>query len=372
MLQHLIKPTIATASVISLLLLSACNSGSKQDIESFIAEELNGLLINKNRQVAAVAIVSGEHTYQAFFGQLPNGEKPNSNTLFEIASITKTYTGLLLAQAVLDNKVVLDEDIRTYLGYDGYQNLQYSNTPITLRHLATHRSGLPQDFSYTPEDRKNGRVFEKIASYSKQQFFSDLSQYQLTSEPGDEYRYSNVGTVLVGYLLEKVYERPLSALVAEFITNKSGEQDTQFRLNAAEAAEITVGIDGQGKQQPLLSRYSSAEGGLTTSAASMTHYMRYLLNASSPEIALSQTLLAGSGRGHGHAFYWNTYQQNSNQPMYYLSGGSMGSSAWLVIYPKQQLGVFIVTNLAAGGIQEDLNDISNEIFERYQQGLKEI
>lgn len=104
----------------------------------------------------------------------------------------------------------------------------------------------------------------------------------------------------------------------------------------------------------------------------MKHYMRYLVNSPSQVVALSQTLLAGNGSGHGHAFYWNTYQQNSHQPMYYLSGGSMGSSAWLAIYPKQQLGVFIVTNLAAGGIQEDLNDISNEIFERYQQGLKEI
>ena len=56
--------------------------------------------------------------------------------------------------------------------------------------------------------------------------------------------------------------------------------------------------------------------------------------------------------------------------MYYHSGGSMGSSAWLAIYPKQQMGIFIVTNLAAGGIQEDLNDISNEIVERYQQALQ--
>ena len=48
----------------------------------------------------------------------------------------------------------------------------------------------------------------------------------------------------------------------------------------------------------------------------------------------------------------------------------MGSSAWLAIYPKQQMGIFIVTNSAAGGIQEGLNDISNEIVERYQQALQ--
>ena len=119
---------------------------------------------------------------------MQSGEKPNSDTVFEVASITKTYTGLLLTQAVLDEKVQLDEDIRTYLDYDGYENLQYSNTPITLRHLATHRSGLPQDFSYTSEDRRNGRAFEKIATYSQQQFFVDLGQYQLSSEPGEEYR----------------------------------------------------------------------------------------------------------------------------------------------------------------------------------------
>lgn len=123
----------------------------------------------------SIAIVSGQHNYQNHFGQFPNGTKPGHETIFEIASITKTYTGLLLAKAVTDKKVKLDDDIRTYFGPDSYQNLQYLNQPITLRHLATHKSALPQDFAFTREEFKSGRAFELILNYSKSQLFEELA-----------------------------------------------------------------------------------------------------------------------------------------------------------------------------------------------------
>lgn len=351
----------------SIIFLTACNNENKLDFDSFVEQQLSELLISENAQVASIAVVSDNYHYQKHFGQFADGTKPNGDTVYEIASITKTYTGLLLAKAVKDRKVQLDEDIRVYLDGENYLNLQYSGTPITLRHLATHRSALPQEFAFTREDISAGKAFELLSNYSDATFFEDLRSYQLTSSPGDRYQYSNVGTELVRYILESVYKQPFSMLVAKFITDKSGEAQTKFRLTRDEISKITKGTDSQGELAPLLSPYSYAEGGLTSTVSSISSYMHYLLNSSSAEVALSQTILAGSHRAHGHAFFWNTYKYGSDKPMFYHSGGSIGSSSWLALYPKQRLGIFIVTNVAAGNTQEKLNDISNAIVDKYEQ-----
>ena len=72
---------------------------------------------------------------------------PDNQTIYEIGSITKTFTGTLLAQALLDKKISLDDDIRKYLP-EKYPNLEYENQPILVKHLANHTSrleGFPTD-----------------------------------------------------------------------------------------------------------------------------------------------------------------------------------------------------------------------------------
>lgn len=83
------------------------------------------------------------HVYN--YGTVKKGEHilPTSNTYYEIGSIIKTFTSRLLAKAVVDKKVSLDDDVRKYLQGD-YANLQYKNHPIRLRDLASYTSALPQ------------------------------------------------------------------------------------------------------------------------------------------------------------------------------------------------------------------------------------
>ena len=156
-------------------------------------------------------------------------------------------------------------------------------------------------------------------------------------------------------------------LIDEFITSKSGEEHTKLRRTSVEISKITQGTNGEGKLVPLLSPYSFAEVGLTSTTRSISRYMRYLLNSSATEVTLSQTLLEGSKSWHGHAFFWNTYKYDSTMPKVYHSGGSIGTSSWLALYPKQRLGIFIVTNIASSNTQGQLNDIADEIISKYQE-----
>nr|WP_225740708.1 MULTISPECIES: serine hydrolase domain-containing protein [Pseudoalteromonas] len=356
-----------------MAVLASCASYDAINFESNTKAEITEFIDDNPGQVVSISVVDAENTYQYHLGTLRNGDTPDNQTIYEIASITKTYTGLVVAKAIQDGKVELDKDIRHYLKNNEYKNLELSNQYITLRHLMTHTSGLPQEFAYNSEDKAKGVAvaFEKMSNYSRDNYFEDLKKVKLNSIPGEDYLYSSVGTNLAGYILESVYQKPFALLVSEFITAKSKEQHTKFRGTHFKPGEITVGIR-DGEQVPLSSAYSFAGGGLTTNVESITQYIQHQLSAE-PEVAISHQLLNESWTGHGMAFFWYTNNYDSNEQVLYHSGGSMGTSSWLAIYPKKKIGIFIATNVAGKNTQPKLEAISNKVFDHlieYKKALK--
>ncbi len=355
-----------------MTVLASCKNHDAINFESNTKADIIEFIDGNVGQVVSISVVDSENTYQYHLGTLSNGNTPNNQTLYEIGSITKTYTGLVVARAILDGKVELDKDIRHYLKNNEYKNLELSNQHITLRHLMTHTSGLPSIFAYSDEDKAKGIAFEKISKYSRDDYFDDLKKVKLNSIPGEDYQYSSVGTNLAGYILESVYQKPFELLVSEIITTKSGEQHTKFRRTNSEVSEITIGLDGKGNQMPLASAYWFADGGLTSNLESVTHYIQHQLS-SEPEVAMSHQLLDDSWTGHGMAFSWYTNNYDSNEQILYHSGGTMGTSSWLAIYPKKNIGIFMVTNFTDGNTQPKLEAISEKIFDyltAYNKALK--
>ena len=345
-----------------MTVLVSCKNYDAISFESNTKSEIIEFIDGNVGQVVSISIVDAENIYEYHLGKLSNGDIPNNQTVYEIGSITKTYTGLVAAKGILDGKVELDKDIRHYLKNNEYENLELSNQYITLRHLITHTSGLPKDFAYSSEDKAKGIAFEKMSKYSRDNYFDDLKKVKLNSTPGEEYQYSSAGTNLVGYILESVYQKPFELLVSEIITTKSEEKHTKFRGINFESGEITVGTDGNGEKMPLGSAYWFADGGLTSTTGSVTRYIQHQLS-SNPEVTISHQHLEGSKSGHGRAFFWNTYMYDSSEQMLYHSGGSIGTSSWLAIYPKKNMGIFIVTNVANGNTQQELNTIANKIID---------
>ena len=90
----------------------------------------------------SIGVIKNGITYSYHFAP-ENTARPTNKTIYEIASITKSFTGILLSHAILENKISLDDDVRKYLP-DGFSNLNYKGVPIKIRHLVTHTSGLPK------------------------------------------------------------------------------------------------------------------------------------------------------------------------------------------------------------------------------------
>lgn len=90
----------------------------------------------------ALAVYRNGEVFHNYYGEIDKNShtKPDDKTLYEIASISKVFVGSLVAKAVLEGKVKLDDDIRIYLTGE-YKNLEFENTPITIKNLLTHTLG---------------------------------------------------------------------------------------------------------------------------------------------------------------------------------------------------------------------------------------
>ncbi|MBO9674259.1 MAG: beta-lactamase family protein [Sphingobacteriaceae bacterium] len=310
--------------------------------------------------ISGVLYIKGK-AHPFHFGKLSNGQKPNDHTIYEIGSIAKTYTGLLLSQAVYDNKIKLDDDVRSYLG-DKYPNLVLSNNePITFRHLITHTSGLPPVINCN----NNGQTAHEQAAcfehFTKADFFKELKNVKITDQSGKNYHYSSVGIQLVGYILENVYHSSFDDLFKKYIFSRFGDRNVFSELKSKENAQASVGKNSKGEPMPLINGFYRYAGGLKTTTHSMLNYIRGCLESNDKVIKQMMTRLTGDVQ-YGRAYAWNTFNYNGADKMLYHNGGTLGHSSWIALYPDQKIGIFIVTNVVTANSQSKLNELSNSII----------
>jgi len=245
----------------------------------------------------SIGVVHGANTHIFNFGTADRTQpqRPTSLTLYRIASITKTFTGTLLAQAVLENRLQLSDDIRKYL--DGaYPNLEFDGHPIEIRDLVNHRSGLP----FMLPDRQETlpgynddvipwatRVGEILRNYTRRDFFADLHTVKLTAIPGTQFKYSNAGAILAGYILERIYQTPYEELVKRRIARPLKMRDTTITLAGPQIQRLVKGFDAQGRVVPDNPDQLQAAGALKSTVADLLKYVRWQIAESAPEVKLS-------------------------------------------------------------------------------------
>src|SRR5262245_14720384 len=148
----------------------------------------------------ALGVIDGDNTHTVYAGHSSfGGPKPGERTVFEIGSVTKTFTGLLLADAVVRSQVKLDQPVAELLGPRAVLP-NFQQHPIRLIDLATQTSGLPR------MPTNIGWLINPLnpyASYSVEDLDEFLASYKLKREPGKEFAYSNLGMGLLGHALAK-------------------------------------------------------------------------------------------------------------------------------------------------------------------------
>ncbi len=170
-----------------------------------------------------------------------NNAPIDAHSVFEIGSITKTFTGTILASMVADGTVRLDQPVAELLP-TGTVIPSRNGTPITLRDLATQSSGLPRmPGNFAPRDPAN-----PYADYDGAKMLAFLASYQLTRDPGAQYDYSNLGVGLLGYALAAKSKLSYEQLVTRRVLAPLGMQESRIALTPAMRSRLAPGHDANG------------------------------------------------------------------------------------------------------------------------------
>jgi CubicO group peptidase (beta-lactamase class C family) len=231
---------------------------------------------------------------------------PDDRTLYAIGSITKVFTGLLLAEAVTRGELTLDTTLAALLPTE-VELPDRAGSRITVRMLATHTSGLPRiPAEIPPDDYTN-----PYAAYGEAELWTTLRRVKLDFEPGTKASYSNLAVGLLGTLLARRAGRTYPELLAARITGPLGMKDTVVELNAGQRARRASGFNAAGQAWPHWEFKALAGAGAISSTLSdlMRFAAAMLRPAESPlreaiELAWSKQDLAASVGPGGSGLGW--------------------------------------------------------------------
>lgn len=301
----------------------------------------------------SIALYQGGKQYFYNYGEVEKGtgRRPTATTYYNMGSVAKTFVATLLAQAVLDKKVQLTDDIRRYLPGQ-YPNLEFEGHPVRLVDLANHTAGLPGTSHAYPKALGDSlRALPQAARmayynhYSADSLLADLHQLRPSARPGTTYRYNNLGPLILQLLLERVYQQPYETLVTRYVRQHFGLRDTKRVLSAAEQRRYAVGYDDQRQPQAYV-RYTGYWGG-TTLASTPADLLRYAaanLAERDAAVRLAYQPTTTLPEGYAVGLAWRLATDAAGQRSIYHSGRFPGHHTWLACYPGQDVAVVVLVN----------------------------
>ena len=316
----------------------------------------------------SVGVIHAGKTSSYHFGTVSKHRRSlaNDRTIYPIASLTKTFTGTLLAQAQYEGKLKLDDDIRKYLDED-YPNLAFEQKPILVKHLVNHVSGLP---GLLPDKREAAPSFQSdtpyperlhklVATSTRADFYADLHRVKLTAPPGTRFRYSNAGAQLAGYILERLYGVGFEMLVQQRIAAPLGMRDTFITPNTEQKSRLVDGYDETGRPQPYFPEQSQAAGALKSSLPDMLAYARWHMAEHDPAIRLSHQPMDRDG-DYTAGLNWQLLRKDADRVVF-QDGSHPGFACLMVLYPERGHAIVLLSNEIDSGTMGRLRVLANGI-----------
>jgi len=346
------KPLIVIALIGTVLISTsmsasiASNVKNTSDMSVNIQNLLQEYIDDSGTPGAAVVLI--DHGKMQFFysGNMAlEGNPVTENTIFEIGSITKVFTTLALMDMVDKGMMQLDDPIEKYL--PGVKVPELDGKKITLRHLATHTSGIarmPDNFS--PSDPTN-----PYQDYTVERLYNYLQSCTLTKAPGNSFEYSNVGMGLLGHILSihagKTYEQLVQSLIAKSLTmpNTSVSITSELATNFASGHHLQQEVS----HWDFTPAFAGA-GALRSNITDIANFLAANIGENvSPLSSMLQkchkkqceeTLDTSFGLG------WILSKSNEEKLIWH-NGSTGGFRSYLGFNPKTQKGVAILSNSTA-------------------------
>lgn len=280
------------------------------------------------------------------YGTLDKGDdRPlNGKTVFEIGSVTKVFTSLLLADMVQRGEVALSDPVAKFLP-EGVKVPQRGGKSITLQDLSSQTSGLPRlPDNFEPKDMAN-----PYADYSPENLYRFLSTYQLTRDIGSKYEYSNLGVGLLGLALARRAGMDYENLVRTRISAPLGMNSTGITLTQEMKARLAVGHDA--KLAPVANwdiPTLAGCGALRSDADDMLTFLAATLGYTKSKLAPAMAAMLAPRKPTGMpgtdiALGWHISTQDGSEIVWH-NGGTGGYRSFVGFNPKTRLGVVALSN----------------------------
>ena len=302
--------------------------------------------IGKTNQSVVVGIIDEKGTRFTSYGKTDNNaaaKDSDENTVFEIGSATKVFTGTLLAEAVRRGEVGLSDPISKYLPKT-VKTPTRGGKEITLLDLATQSSGLPRlPGNFAPKNPQN-----PYADYTIEQMYDFLSKYDLPRDIGASYEYSNFGTGLLGHILSLRAKMSYEDLVKTRILKPLEMNDTTVTLSPALKARTARGFDENGDATALWDMPTLVgAGGLRSTAKDLAKFVRANLNLTKTNLADAFTAARKPQREAGAnmkiGLNWHILAGSAGEIIWH-NGGTGGFHSFIGFAPAQKRGIVVLTN----------------------------
>jgi CubicO group peptidase (beta-lactamase class C family) len=339
----------------------------KTSLDSLVQRSAEHYLQSPITVDLSIGIITGDLAQQYHFHRGTGNLSP-TNTIFGLGSIAKTFVGIMLAQAVIEKKVNLDDDIRKYLPVE-YPNLQYKGHPVRLVDLANHTSALPSmsrnyDDKYldsiTRLSHKAFREFYRV--YTADSLFRDMHKFVLDTVPGTKFRYNGNAMMVLIALLERVYHKPYNDLITSYLKDQLGMKDTKPQLSAKDERQLIAGHDEHGKALPFIPDYGyRAAPSMFSTIGDMLKYASANLNNNHAAIALSHktTFTRPDGMHMGLGWMMDK-EENGLSYLMHTGRDGCGFTALCYLYPEKNTAIIILANDSSG--QDRLAELKDTLL----------
>lgn len=321
----------------------------------------------------SVGLINEKEVKTVNYGEMKKESKiePTSDTIYEIGSMTKTFTAILTVKLQEEGMLSLDDPITKYL--PEFAGTDFDKNKITLYHLITHTSGIieiplrnyPRNLFATIFRTNKGKVFPPRYSYDTSTFLTEVSQIKLKNNPGVTFRYSNTGVGIVGKILEHVTNSTYDKLIKDKICNKLEMNDTGMKISETQKERLARGYLYTGKEaEPIHIPAVASAGSLRSTVSDMLKFLKANLELSktslSPVLGYCRTtkikprinpllrslsrILYGV-RSTEVGLGWIMSDLDDIRIVWH-NGGTEGFSTLMMIDPDKKTGVVVLANHA--------------------------
>ena len=336
---------LALGSLLTFAALSACSPISGTQTSDVLQQKIDQILQadHDGETPVSVAVVrGGEIVYSGAFG-FENGEeqvKATSQSVFNLASVTKTITSVAVLQLVQGGKLDLDEKLSTILN-----GVPESWSEITIRHMLSHTSGI-MDYARHPDGRE--LVFQ---DHTVAQVRDTVLGWNLEFGAGEEWAYSNSAFNLLGHVVAEKSGSSFAEYLKEKIFDPAGMSTASLDAHGAKVSHRVAGLDQKGSVAPAINpNWSFGAGGVVCTAQDLAKFDIALHSGkllSAELLQLAQTPRGGSKPAGNFGLGWIV---NEHEGMTFVGhiGGKPGFDTAYLRQPDKDFAVIVLIGRTGG------------------------